>query len=133
MRRFHTRTLESASDDQMAQTIFAAARIESDRLAVEARLQNSTATPFTTVAESVFIETWVVVVQIFHEAYIYPVFIVVTLLANVLIAGVFLRPAAKRCGTMTRVYYLIIAISDICYLIESDLMVNFGVSDIHVI
>ena len=115
----------------MAQTIFATARIESDRLGVKARLQNSSAaTPVTTVAESVFIETWVVVVQMFHEAYIYPAFIVVTLLANVLIAGVFLLPAAKRCGTMTRTYYLIIAFSDICYLIESDLMVNFGVSDI---
>ena len=116
----------------MAQTISSAERIERVHLVVDVRLQNFTATSVTTVVESDIIETWVVVVQMFHEAYIYPVFIVVTLLANILIAGVFLRPAAKRCGTMTRVYYLIIAFSDVCYLIEFDLMVNFGVSDIPV-
>ena len=93
-------------------------------------MQNSTATPFTTPFESDFIETWIVVVQMFHEAFIYPVFIIVALLANLLITGVFLRPVAvKRCGLMIRIYYLLIALSDICYLISSDLMVNFAVCD----
>lgn len=114
----------------MAPTIDSASRVKIDHLAMEARLQNSTATAFTTAAGSDFIETWIVVVQMFHEAYIYPVFIVIALLANLFIIGVFLRPVAvKRFGLMTRVYYLIIALSDICYLFSYDLMVNFAVCD----
>ena len=128
----YTRTLESDIVDQKAQTLSTAERIESVRLAEDFRLQNFTAFPVTTVVESDFIKTWVVVVQMFHEAYIYPVFIVVTLFANILIAGVFLRPSAKRCGTTTRVYYLIIAFSDICYSVDFDFLANFAVSDLFV-
>ena len=84
-------------------------------------MQNSTASPMTTTVGSDFVETWVVLVQMFHEAYIYPVFIVVALLANLIIPV-----AEKRYGLMTRIYYLIIALSDICYLISFDLMVNFA-------
>lgn len=128
MGRFNPLRIVRAVDNRLAPAISSVTRI-GDRLAVEVYYNNTTVTTdYPTTTSSTFIETWIVVMQMFHEAYIYPVFIIASLLANLLIIGVFLRPAAsKQCGAMTRIYYLLIAVADLANVIESDLIINFGV------
>lgn len=60
-----------------------------------------------------------------HEAYIYPFFVVAGVLANSFIVVAFSFPAARRCGRTTRIYYVLIALSDTVRLIEWDLGVNY--------
>ena len=68
---------------------------------------------------------WVQSVQMFHEAYIYPFFVLAGVLANSFIVVAFSFPSAKRCGRTTRLYYVLIALSDTVRLIEWDLAVNY--------
>lgn len=73
-------------------------------------------------------KSWVQAVQMLHEAYVYPFFVVAGVFSNALIAVAFSLSSARLCGSTTRIYYVLIALADTVRLVEWDLAVNFVVS-----